>query len=312
VSLRPAIGAVAAALLVLPGAAAARPLRDADGIHVVSEQALDSRLLAVTVSTSALPAPADVRILLPSGYASHPRRRYPVLYLLHGTSGGAADEVNWAAHDPATLANNLRGMNLFLYTGNGVPGPLDMRLNPGGGVIEGGVEQLTALFHQRLDVLGIASYYDDYGPGTHSWPYWARDLRQSIGPITYEFAHPPPPPARITYTSADGAYSAFGWQVTMHRYAREFSTLARASSVGFTISGSGSATVVTPPLYERGASYSVTAGGRRSVVRVASDHRLTITVRLGPSDILQEYPLDGPPLGTNVYTTSVSIARLFS
>ena len=35
------------------------------------------------------------------------------------------DEINWAAHDPATLAANLRGMNLLMYTGNGPPGPFD-------------------------------------------------------------------------------------------------------------------------------------------------------------------------------------------
>jgi len=45
----------------------------------------------VRVRTTALSGPADIRILLPSGYAAHPRERYPVLYLLHGTSGGAAD-----------------------------------------------------------------------------------------------------------------------------------------------------------------------------------------------------------------------------
>ncbi len=57
-------------------------------------------------------------------------------------------------------------MNLFMYTGNGFPGPLDSGLpNGGSNVIEGGVEQLTILFHQRLQALGIPSVYDDYGTG---------------------------------------------------------------------------------------------------------------------------------------------------
>jgi S-formylglutathione hydrolase FrmB len=43
------------------------------------------------MSTPALDFPVKVRILLPTGYRDDPRRRYPVLYLLHGASGNAAD-----------------------------------------------------------------------------------------------------------------------------------------------------------------------------------------------------------------------------
>ena len=99
------------------------------------------------------------------------------------------DEINWAAHDPTTLAGNLRSTKLFLFTGNGVPGPLDPGLGvgtvgtAGASSIEDGVHLMTTLFHQRLDKLGIASVYDDYGPGTHSWPILGRaTCVQSIGP----------------------------------------------------------------------------------------------------------------------------------
>ena len=75
-------------------------LHDFAGLHITAQKQLDARLLALTVSTRALlgtpgnkavNGPANVRILLPADYASHPHRRYPVLYLIHGTSGGAAD-----------------------------------------------------------------------------------------------------------------------------------------------------------------------------------------------------------------------------
>ena len=84
---------IAAVVAAAPAAVDARALRfsDADGIHVVSVKQLDARLIALSVKTAALPGPANIRILLPASYASNPRRRYPVLYLLHGTSGGAAD-----------------------------------------------------------------------------------------------------------------------------------------------------------------------------------------------------------------------------
>lgn len=446
--------ALAALGVVLPAQATARPrFRDAAGIHVASVQALDRRLVALSVSTQALSGPVDMRILLPSGYARHHRRHYPVLYLLDGTSGHAADwtqfggaeqttagrplivvmpnidlngdgggwctdwfnngahgkpewetfhidqlipwvdrnlrtiagrdgraiaglsqggfcsmsyaarhpdlfetalsfsgapdiaydteaqllvtpvinatetfldhvaansifgprlsqEINWAAHDPTTLAGNLRGMNLFMYTGNGFPGPLDHGLpNGGSNAIEGGVEILTRLFHQRLEALGIPSLYDDYGAGTHSWPYWARDLRESIAPIMADFKNPPPPPRTITFTAAEASYEAFGWRVTMNRAVEEFSTLMDASATGFTLEGSGSATVVTPARYVPRRRYTVTIGSKTQRERADRHGSLTIQVPLGPSDTTQEYPLDGPPLGTTVHTTHVAIAR---
>jgi S-formylglutathione hydrolase FrmB len=435
-------------------AQAARPprLRDAAGIHVISVHALDRRLIALTVSTAALTGPANVRILLPGGYAKHLHRRYPVLYLLHGTSGGAADwtkqgdaeqttagrplivvmpdiglnddgggwctnwynggshgppewetfhidqlipwvdhnlrtiadrdgraiaglsqggfcsmsyaarhpdlfetalsfsgapdiaydteaqllitpiinatevfldhvkgdsmfgprlteEVNWAAHDPTTLAENLRGMNLFMYTGNGFPGPLDKGVPSGGAnVIEGGAEILTELFHRRLQALGIPSFFDDYGPGEHTFAYWARDLRWSIGPVMADFRHPLRPPRVITFTAAEPSYEVFGWRVSMHRAVEEFSMLRHASATGFTLEGSGSATVLTPAKYVPRRRYTVTVGSQTRRERADRRGSLTIQVPLGPSDTVQEYPLGGPPLGTTVYTTKVAIA----
>jgi S-formylglutathione hydrolase FrmB len=450
--------AVALVLNVSPASATsarAPVLRDAYGIHVLSQSKLDSRLEALTVSTSALPKAAGVRILLPAGYAQHPRRRYPVLYLLDGTSGHASDwttvgnaeqttsglglivvmpdisldgdgggwctnwynggaygqpewetfhidqlvpwidhnlrtiatrqgraiaglsqggfcsmsyaarhpdmfetalsysgapdtaydseaqllvtpivnatevaldgapansmfgprtseEINWAAHDPTTLADNLRDTNLFMYTGNGFPGPLDSGLpNGGSNLIEGGVQQLTLMFHNRLAALGIPSTFDDYGNGTHSWPYWARDLKWSIGPIMADFNHPLPPPSAVTYMTADPSYWIYNWQVAMHRAVEEFSTLANATRHGFTLKGSGSATVRTPAFYMPRRRYKITIGASTVIERAGRYGKLTISVPLGPSNTVQEYPLDGPPLGTAVYTTNVSIARVW-
>jgi S-formylglutathione hydrolase FrmB len=448
-----ALAAAAAAAFVLPAAASAAPprLTSADGIHVTSEKALDGRLLALTVTTAALPGPANVRILLPAGYARHRHKRYPVLYLLHGTSGGAADwttsggaeqttagkplivvmpdialhddgggwctnwpdgkyawekfhidqlipwvdlnlrtiaarvgraiaglsqggfcsmsyaarhpdlfetalsfsgapdiahdleaqllvrpiinatevaldgvpaysmfgnplieELNWAAHDPTTLANNLRGMNLLIYTGNGFPGPLDTGLNAGASAIENGVHTLTQLFHNRLSALGIPSVYDDYGAGTHSWPYWARDLRWSIDAVMADFAHPGPAPSPVQFTTAAPTYSVFGWNVTVDREAGEFSSLSNATAGGFKVAGSGSATVTSPPRYKRGAHYRITvssrSGATASTIRAGASRRLTIEVPLGPANPDQQYTVAAALTGTKVYTTSVTIA----
>jgi S-formylglutathione hydrolase FrmB len=448
-----------AAMLVVPATANAMSFANADGIKVVSVKQLDARLVSLVVSTSALPGPSNLRILLPTGYASHPHTNYPVLYLFHGTSGGAADwttmgdaeattaglplivvmpdialnddgggwcsnwpdggyswetyhisqlipwvqanlrtlntrgeraiaglsqggfcsmsyaaqypdlfgtalafsgvpdlsynptdrgavlgvlnatEVgldgvpadsifgnpvsdyfNYAAHDPAWLAGNLRDTNLYYYFGNGEPGPLDPSLNPAGTGIETLVNQDNINFHSRLESLGITpAVYDPYGPGTHSFPYWARDLRWSIADIMSDFAHPAPDPATFSYTSAAANYEEYGWQVTMHRAVGEFSTLENVDADGLSLQGSGSATVITPPQYRPGSRYRVTIGTETGAtvaqLTPSRSGSLTLTVPLGPSDTTQEFSLGGPPTtspGTTVYTTSVTIARILT
>jgi S-formylglutathione hydrolase FrmB len=86
---------------------------------------------------------------------------------------------NWQAHNPWNLAPNLRGMTLDVDTGNGVPGPLDsnkLNFDP----VEEQVHEMSVAFHQRLAALGIPHTWNDYGPGTHSWPYWQRDLAEAM------------------------------------------------------------------------------------------------------------------------------------
>jgi S-formylglutathione hydrolase FrmB len=437
----------------------ASSLGDGYGIHVTAERRIDPRLLAVTVTTPALPGPANIRVLLPSDYAARPARRYPVLYLLHGTSGGAADwttigdaerttaglpvivvmpdialddggggwctnwynggaygrpewetfhvaqlipwvdhdlrtigsrqgraiaglsqggfcsmsyaarhpdlfstalaysgapdiagspdvevgstviinatevgldrvppnsmfgdrvtqEVNWADHDPTTLAENLRSTDLFMFFGNGAPGPLDPSpVNPSGSGIEGLVARDNVEFHDRLDSLGIPSYYDAYGPGTHTWPYWARDLRESIAPVMNDFAHPSSPPSKVTYTIADPHYSIYGWDVTMHRPAMEFSSLENADAGGFALAGSGSSSVTTPATYRPGTRYTVMLHGDAlepmTFTRVADSRgRLHLDVSLGPGNPFQQGTAAAALAGTKVYTTTVRIQPL--
>src|SRR5207253_11507362 len=61
------------------------------------------------------------------------------------------NEVNWAAHDPATLANNLRSTRMYLYTGNGEPGPFDTSPSSIGGTpLEWAGWQANEAFQQRL------------------------------------------------------------------------------------------------------------------------------------------------------------------
>jgi S-formylglutathione hydrolase FrmB len=452
------LAVVAAAFNPATASAARMPsFKSGRDVHVQSAKRLSPRLFAVTLTTPLLTAPTNVRILLPTDYDRHPARRYPVLYLFHGTSGGAGDwtaqpgraqdttaklplivvmpdagvnsngggwftnwvnggklgppkweswhmdrvipwidhtlrtraqrdgraiaglsqggfgamsyaarhpdtfgvaasfsgavdisangaiadplvtpvinatevgldgvppntffgdratdEINWAAHDPATLAGNLRGMRLYAWTGNGSRGPLDdnSTYNPGSAAIEAGVHELSQLFHGELVKRSIPISYHDYGPGTHSWPYWERDLRELVGPLMRDFAAHLRAPARIDFTCDRPRWSEWGWTVAITRPSREFSTLARAGRTGFALTGSGKAVVTTPARYRRGAVASVRvrpqqgpAATRR--VRVDRGGRLHITVPLGPGNQQQE---DLPGVNTARFTTTVTIS----
>jgi S-formylglutathione hydrolase FrmB len=223
------------------------------------------------------------------------------------------NEINWAAHDPATLAANLRGMDIRLYTGNGRPGPLDAGFpNPGAMAIESGVHELTQLFHARLERLGIPSAYRDYGPGTHSWAYWARDLRDTIAPLMETFGHPRPDPVTVDYRSAEDPWSAWGWDVDVHRPAREFSALQDAGRDGFALRGSGTADVVTAPLYPAGATATVHITGlqvdRTETATADGAGRLHLTVPLGPGNRARQDTLQARLAGgTKAYTTQVRV-----
>jgi hypothetical protein len=170
----------------------------------------------------------------------------------------------------------------------------------------------TTLFHNRLDALGISSYWDNYGDGTHSWPYWTRDLQQSIGTVMADFANPRLDPSKVTYTTASADYTIYGWQVSMQRTAEEFSTLEYADSSGFELAGSGSGLVVTPAVYRPGRTYDVTIAEENAspvVEQVQADGTgaLHITAPLGPANPYQEDTAQGDAAGTLVYTTTVSI-----
>jgi len=199
----------------------------------------------------------------------------------------ATNEINWQGHDPAQLATNLRGVDLWLYTATGAPGPLDPPVpNPAGTGIETLTHASTMSFYQRLEQLGISSHLDDYVFGTHSFPYWARDLQQYIGPLMQIFANPPGPPQAISYASIDTSWSQWDWSVSLQRAAaQEFSFLSAARPEGFTLTGTGTASVTTPTFYRPKSAHTVTMSGasghRTSEATADTSGRLQLNIPLG-------------------------------
>ncbi|MFB7874928.1 MULTISPECIES: alpha/beta hydrolase [unclassified Nocardia] len=103
---------------------------------------------------------------------------------------GAPGDPAWAANDPYLHAERLRGVGLYVSTGNGLPGPLDTLDGPRiggdpmkladqllvGGVLDSITAQCTRQLHTRLTTLAIPATFDFRPAGTHSWGYWQQDL----------------------------------------------------------------------------------------------------------------------------------------
>ncbi|MFF1685068.1 MULTISPECIES: alpha/beta hydrolase [unclassified Streptomyces] len=85
----------------------------------------------------------------------------------------------WAAHDPYYLAERLKTIPVYLSCGDGTAGPLDP---PGAtNALEADFDRQNHALAAALDKAGARHVTTDfYGPGTHSWPYWERELHASL------------------------------------------------------------------------------------------------------------------------------------
>jgi S-formylglutathione hydrolase FrmB len=213
----------------------------------------------------------------------------------------ATELVRWKGHNPSDLYRNLRGLRLTLRTGNGQPGG-----DFGGGPdpVEMGVYAQMTTLHERLAAAQLPHVWDDYGPGAHAWPYWARDLRETLPQILTAFAKPPPVPARVRFETIEPRYSVYGWRVAVKRPALEFSRLEGAWRRGFKLTGSGTATVRTPPFFRPHRRVRVTVTGHRSTKRAGRHGRVLVRVPLGPGNGAQQ---DSPGADTKTYTTRVKL-----
>lgn len=195
----------------------------------------------------------------------------------------AADDIVWQGHNPASIVGNLRHTDLQLWAGNGEPGPYDDPTdpNPGGTAIERFTYQSTTFFADAANAEDVPYVLHDYGPGTHTWPYWARDLRQWLPHLEQVLDERPAAPRTVGYRSIDKRWTQWGWRVVNVRAERfAWSALAHAERSGFTFTG-GPATVVTPPRYRPGATYQLAwSAGTGPASAVADEHgRLRIAVR---------------------------------
>jgi hypothetical protein len=181
------------------------------------------------------------------------------------------------------LANNLRGMFVALRIGNGLPSAqCPDCLDP----VEQDVYQMNVALHEEFNRLGVAHVWDDYGSGKHTYEYWQRSLKIAMENFSKVVASRPAPPAVFDFKSFKPHYSAFGWDVTLERPNREFSELVQAGATGFSLRGSGEATVVSDRYFKPGAQVPVTVttqtGWGEQLLTADDQGRLSVAVPLGP------------------------------
>ena len=92
---------------------------------------------------------------------------------------GVAQAGIWKAHNPTDNAAALKGTALYVAYGNGQPGPLDAS-GASPDQLETWIAPMNDAFVHRLAALKIPVTVDAYGAGTHTWPYWQRDLHRSL------------------------------------------------------------------------------------------------------------------------------------
>jgi S-formylglutathione hydrolase FrmB len=213
---------------------------------------------------------------------------------LNGVSADApfgnhiTNEINWQGHDPARMIENLRPVELWFALADGTPGVYDDPVtDPAGYAGAAAVESLThtstTLFLKHLHEANMSATVYDYGSGTHTWPYWARDLRKFVtGTLMKTFANPPNRPATISYKTINPRWTQWGWKVSVKRPAHlEWNALRNAGPNGFTFAGSGVASVVTPAFKSAGQPYRVVVGGHSHLMKPDRAGRLHIRVPLG-------------------------------
>jgi S-formylglutathione hydrolase FrmB len=189
----------------------------------------------------------------------------------------------WFIHgnDASSLAVNLRGMGVYIASGNGAPcGPQDARdpiLLAG---VEPGVRELARQFSAALSAAEVEHVNDELPCGLHNMIAAEQALHGFWEVMVRSFGRRPP--ARFDYRSLFGQAEAWGWTFRADpRRAPEFLEARGVTREGLTLIGSGHTTVVTPPLFEPGERVAV-EGALPAQALADARGRLALAADLGP------------------------------
>ncbi|MFB8007979.1 alpha/beta hydrolase-fold protein [Nocardia sp. NPDC056000] len=99
---------------------------------------------------------------------------------------GPITDAEWGTHDPYALAEHLKGVSLYVSSGSGLvgvggipPGIPGVSTTFTGTALELLARISSTQFVAKLNKLSIPVQVNYRPSGTHSWPYWDFEMRQS-------------------------------------------------------------------------------------------------------------------------------------
>ncbi|WP_084022788.1 alpha/beta hydrolase [Amycolatopsis thermoflava] len=212
------------------------------------------------------------------------------------------DQLMWRNFNPRDLVGNFAGSGaqLMLSAGDICLPPTDAAgaadcakypplLHPAATTVEIMVRRNTDLSVKQLTDAGVHAtqvrFSGVHGANNH------RVYADVIVPQANRvFANSVRTPSTFSYRTVDSRFSIWGYDVSLDRERPEFFALEKASITGgsFTLEGSGTATVTTPPSFKPGGAYQVIyqsslGAPPRSLVTADQSGRLTVPVALGTS-----------------------------
>ncbi|MDN6124628.1 MAG: hypothetical protein L0I80_12305, partial [Brevibacterium sp.] len=221
----------------------------------------------------------------------------------------ATDRSEWIANSPYGLAENLRGVNLWLSAGSG---SLDESKDRD--LLETMVNQQGERFSARLNALDIRHSWFPRTTGLHNWTSWERELGAWLKTLRRDRDYASSDhhslerrgggldsrrgdsvdPRRggprvadggeFSYLTGHALFAIHGWRVEISRRRAQIVRFGSVSAAGFSLTGTGSFRVRTPGLYEPGRRYDISVVGPTGTndypQRADKKGRLTLTGRL--------------------------------
>ncbi|WP_280435676.1 alpha/beta hydrolase-fold protein [Nocardia carnea] len=131
---------------------------------------------------------------------------------------GPPGSPQWEEHDPVYLADRLKGKSLYISTGTGASGKHDESSEIPGvtpNMFGMGLETLSLITSQnfvgKLHELRIPATVNYRSAGTHTWPYWDFEMRQSWPQAAAALGVPAAKPACAAGGAIGAVAAANGW-----------------------------------------------------------------------------------------------------
>ena len=197
--------------------------------------------------------------------------------------------MGWTGHDPVYDARSLGDVSIYISAANGNPCPDQVDADPFLMWAESVVYEMSQSFDAALTQAGVEHVTKFRDCGIHTFTNSNQSFREFWPQMFQAFGRHRP--HHFDWRTGDSSAAAWGWNFAADSArAPEFLDVTDASKHGVTLTGSGSVTVTTGPIFGHHEHVTVNGLGPDPQVLVADDDgRLTFSVVLEAPHSLEEY-----------------------